>query len=162
MVESIENKVIQSLNATKELYYRLVLLVGKSSPDKTSVIQKLAKQYKTDPINVSLYLSKELFNLNLKQRQLKLSKILAQLLNNKGEIVFLDNIEILFSVELKQDPLRLLQGLSRNFTLVVSWDGDFDKGKLTYSEPEHSEYKSYNSIDALIVNTNGDTIINFK
>ena len=82
--------------------------------------------------------------------------------NDKGEVVFLDNIEILFDVGLKQDPLRLLQGLSRNLTLVASWNGNFDKGKLTYSEPEHCEYRSYDLTDTLVVSMNGDATVDFK
>ncbi|MEN6474686.1 MAG: BREX-3 system P-loop-containing protein BrxF, partial [Syntrophaceae bacterium] len=42
----------------------------------------------------------------------------------KARVVLLDNIEILFDVSLKQDPLRLLQGLSRNTTLVAAWSGE--------------------------------------
>jgi hypothetical protein len=38
-------------------------------------------------------------------------------------LVLLDNIELLFDVHLKQDPLRLLQGLSRNKTVVATWNG---------------------------------------
>ena len=162
MAEPIENKVTRSLKAAEELYYRLVLIVGKSGSGKTSVIQNLAKQRKTDPININLCLSKELLELTTKQRQLKLSKILAQAVNDKGEVVFLDNIEILFDVGLKQDPLRLLQGLSRNLTLVASWNGNFDKGKLTYSEPEHCEYRSYDLTDTLVVSMNGDATVDFK
>jgi len=162
MPESIENKVTRSLKAAEELYHRLVLIVGKSGSGKTSVIQNLAKQYKTNPININLYLSKELLEFTAKQRQLKLSEILAQAVNDKGEVVFLDNIEILFNIELKQDPLRLLQGLSRNITLVASWNGIIDKGKLIYAEPSHLEYRSYDLTDTLVVNMNGDATVDFK
>lgn len=162
MAEPIENKVTRSLKAAEELYHRLVLIVGKSGSGKTSVIQNLAKQHKTDPININLCLSKELLELTQKQRQLKLSEILAQAVNDKGEVVFLDNIEILFDIELKQDPLRLLQGLSRNITLVASWNGIIDKGKLIYAEPGHLEYRSYDLTDTLVVNMNGDTTVDFK
>ena len=162
MAEPIENKVTRSLKAAEELYYRLVLIVGKSGSGKTSVVQNLAKQYNTDPININLCLSKKLLELTQKQRQLKLSEILAQAVNDKDKIVFLDNIEILFDVGLKQDPLRLLQGLSRNITLVASWNGIIDKGKLIYAEPGHLEYRSYDLIDTLVVNMNGDTTVDFK
>ena len=162
MAEPIENKVTRSLKAAEELYYRLVLIVGKSGSGKTFIIQNLAKQHKTDPININLYLSKEILELTEKQRQLRLSEILTQAVNGKSEIVFLDNIEIVFDVELKQDPLRLLQGLSRNLTVVASWNGTFDKGKLTYAEPGHREYRSYDLTDTLVVSMNGDATVDFK
>jgi len=162
MAEPIENKVTRSLKAAEELYHRLVLIVGKSDTGKTFVVRNLAKLYDVEPININLRLSKELLELTEKQRQLKLSEILAQAVNCNGNKVFLDNIEILFDVELKQDPLRLLQGLSRNLTIVSSWNGTFDKGKLTYAEPSHREYRSYDLTDTLVVSMSGEATVDFN
>jgi len=162
MAEPIENKVTRSLKAAEELYHRLVLIVGKGGTGKTTVIQNLAKLHNSDPININLSLSKELLELTEKQRQLKLAEILAQAVNGNGDKVFLDNIEILFDVELKQDPLRLLQGLSRNLTVVASWNGTFENGKLTYAEPGHREYRSYDLTDTLFVSMCGEATADFK
>jgi len=162
MPESIENKVIKSLRAAEALYHRLVLLVGKSGSGKTSVLHNLAKQYDTELININLCLSKELLELTEKQRQLKLSEILEQTIKGKGNIVFLDNIEILFGVELKQDPLRLLQRLSRNISIVASWNGTFEKGKLNYAEPGHQEYRNYDLNNILLVSMSGEASIDTK
>lgn len=161
MAEPIENIVIRSLKAAEELYHSLVLVVGKCGVGKTSVIQNLAKQHGAAPININLKLSRELLELTKKQRQLKLSEILAEAVNSTGEKVFLDNIEILFDDDLKQDPLRLLQGLSRNATVVASWNGTFENGKLTYAEPGHSEYRSYDVTDTLIVSMDGEATVDF-
>lgn len=162
MAEPIENKVSRSLKAAEELYHRLVLIVGKSGTGKTSVLHNVAKLHGAAPVNVNLRLSKELLELTEKQRQLKLSQLLAQAVNGTCEKVFLDNIEILFDVQLKQDPLRLLQGLSRNLTIVASWNGTFDRGKLTYAEPGHREYRNYDSTDTLVVSMGGKATIGFK
>ena len=162
MAEPIENIVTRSLKTAEELYHRLVLIVGESGSGKTSVIQNLAKLHDIEPININLCLSKELLELTEKQRQLKLAEILARAVNGSGDKVFLDNIEILFDVELKQDPLRLLQGLSRNLTVVTSWNGTFGQGKLTYAEPGHHEYRKYDLTDTLIVSMSGEATVNFK
>lgn len=162
MAEPIENKVTQSLKTAEELYHRLVLIVGKSGYGKTSVVQNLVKLHDAESININLSLSKELIELTEKQRQLKLAEILAQAVNGNGDKVFLDNIEILFDVELKQDPLRLMQGLSRNLTVVASWNGTFEKGKLTYAEPGHREYRSYDLTDTLVVSMSGEASVDSK
>lgn len=94
MAEPIEDKVTKLLESAEQLYHRLILIVGKSGTGKTSVIQNLAKMHKTDTININLLLSKELLELTKKQRQLKLSKILSQAVNDREGKVFLDNIEI--------------------------------------------------------------------
>ena len=70
-----------------------------------------------------------------------------------SDVVLLDNIEMLFAGELAQDPLRLLQGLSRNRTIVASWPGSFDGQTLTYAEPGHCEFKKYVAPQAVIVST---------
>lgn len=63
----------------------------------------------------------------------------------------LDNLELLFDQALRQDPLRLLQGLARNRTLLASWNGTFSVGRLGYAEPGHPEYRAYDAPEALIV-----------
>jgi hypothetical protein len=74
-------------------------------------------------------------------------------------VVMLDNIELLFAPELEQDPLRLLQRLSRNLTIVAAWPGTVDGGCLTYAEPGHPETRRYSSPQACIVSA--DTAVTF-
>ena len=69
-------------------------------------------------------LSPLLLDLTERQRILQLPKLLDEIVFIAGDSsVTLDNTEILFTVSLQQDPLRLLQGLSRNRTIVASWFG---------------------------------------
>lgn len=161
MGESIENKVIGLLKAVEEQYHRLVLIVGKDDSGKTTLIRNLAKLHHTDPININLIISKELLELTEKQRQLKLSEILLQAVKSNGDKVFLDNTEILFDVKLKQDPLRLLQGLSRNLTIVATWNGIIEKGKLAYAEQGHREFRRYDIADICFVSMNKEAKVEF-
>lgn len=55
----------------------------------------------------------------------------------------LDNIEIIFDPVLRQDPLALLQGLSRQRVVVAAWPGAVADGWLTYAEPSHPEHRRY-------------------
>lgn len=68
-----------------------------------------------------------------------------------SKIVLLDNIELLFATELAQNPLKLLQSLSRNRTIVAAWPGNFDGATLTYAEPGHPEARRYPTPQAVIV-----------
>ena len=74
-------------------------------------------------LDVNLALSGELLELTAKQRSLRLPGILDQIADQAHSPVVLDNLEILFDNDLKQDPLRLLQGISRNRAVVASWNG---------------------------------------
>ena len=60
-----------------------------------------------------------------------------------SDLVVLDNIEILFDAALRQDPLRLLQGVSRNRTIVAAWNGTLENGYLIYAASEHPEHRRY-------------------
>ncbi len=136
MAEPICDKLKRSLESAEGLYYRLVLLVGRSGSGKTEVLRDIAEELGTSVINVNLALSRELLELTEKP-------------------TVLDNLEILFDKDLKQDPLRLLQGISRNRTVVASWSGIYAEGRLFYAETGHPEYRIYQSVDALIVDMDG-------
>lgn len=151
MAEPIHDKIKRSLQTAEGLYYRLVLLVGETGSGKTGVLRDVAEEFGSSVINVNLALSGELLELTAKQRSLRLPGILDQIADQAQSPVVLDNLEILFDKGLQQDPLRLLQGISRNRTVVASWNGTMNSGKLLYAETGHPEYRSYDAIDALTV-----------
>ena len=68
-------------------------------------------------------------------------------------MILLDNIEVIFDVALKQDPLRLLQRLSRNKTVVAAWTGTIIDNSLIYGVPTHPEYRRYPMHDLLVAST---------
>lgn len=152
MPEPIQNKIKQSLGQAENLYHRLVLLVGESGSGKTAVLRIVAGELETDIINVNLALSTKLIELTERQRTLHLSSLLGDIVEKAGTVALLDNIEILFDHGLHQDPLRLLQSVSRNRCVVASWNGAVTGNKLTYAESGHPEYRSYDATDTLIVN----------
>jgi DNA polymerase III delta prime subunit len=152
MTERVLNKLKQSIQEAEALYHRLVLLAGKTGSGKTGVLKCVANDFDTAVININLGVSMELLELTSRQRSLKLQGILDQITSKTQSPVILDNLEILFDKDLKHDPLRLLQGLSRNRTVVASWNGLFNGNRLLYAETGHPEYRSYESVDALIVN----------
>jgi hypothetical protein len=160
VVGPIHDKIKRSLQAAEGLYHRLVLLVGETGSGKTGILRDIAEEFGVSVVNVNLALSGELLELTAKQRSLRLPGILDQIANEAQAdeahgCVVLDNLEILFDKDLKQDPLRLLQGLSRNRAVVASWNGTMVSGRLLYAEPGHPEYRSYDSVDALIVGMDG-------
>lgn len=159
MPVSIHDKIKRSIHAAEGLYHRLVLLVGKSGSNKTHVLRDIAEEFGSSVVNVNLALSGELLELTAKQRSLRLPGILDQIADQAQAPVVLDNLEILFDKDLQQDPLRLLQSISRNRAVVASWNGIVNSGRLLYAETGHPEYRSYDSVDALIVGMDGKATV---
>src|SRR5262249_62434896 len=99
--------------------------------------------------NLNLELSRLLLDLTVRQRALHVPRLLEEIVQAQGgEVTLLDNIELLFDVHLKQDPLRCLQGLSRHRTVVAAWPDSFGPGErppgvLAYAEPGHPELRRY-------------------
>ena len=155
MVGMIQEKIKQSIEAADILCHRLVLLVGETGSGKTAVLRDVADELGVSVVNVNLELSSALLELTARQRALRLPEILGEIADKAGSPVILDNMEILFDKDLKQDPLRLLQGISRNRTVVASWNGKYSAGRLLYAETGHPEYRSYDLVDVLIVGMDG-------
>lgn len=149
----LTDQIVRKLEQVTEQYYRLVLVVAPAGGGKTSALQDVSERTGAPLINVNLELSRRMLNLTKRQRALQLSKLLSDIVMEAGsDVVLLDNIEILFDVSLKQDPLRLLQKLSRNKTVVAAWNGSIVDGYLTYAVPGHPEYRRYRIRDFLVVN----------
>ncbi len=153
MSDPLADKVMRSIGQAAELYYRLVLLVAPACTGKTAVLQDIHERTGASLINVNLELSSRMLGLTERQRVLQLPGLLSEIANTvEADLVLLDNIEMLFDVLLKQDPMRLLQGLSRNKTVVATWSGSIDGEHMTYATPDHPEYKRYPLRDFLVVN----------
>ena len=146
--EPLADQIVSEIDNVNELYYRLVLVVAPAGGGKTAALQEVHKRTDTPLLNVNLGLSRLMLELTERQRALQLARLLSEMVNvTETETVLLDNIEVLFDVALKQDPLRLLQGLSRNKTVVAAWNGSIRDGKLIYAIPGHPEYREYPARD---------------
>jgi predicted ATPase len=150
-MELSAERILNKIQDASQLYYQLIFVVGVSGSGKTQILRAVHERTGVPVINVNLELSKAMLELSERQRMLQLPKLLSDILGQSNtDIILLDNIEILFAVSLKQDPLRLLQGLSRNKTIVASYSGMIDGESLVYAQPDHPEYKRYPTRDLLI------------
>ena len=152
MSAALASRVIDAVPTAKDKYYKLVLVVGPARSGKTATLAIVAQQRGWPRLNVNLRLSERLLELTQKQRKVRVAAILDETVRaENSSVVILDNIEMLFAQDLEQDPLRLLQGLSRNLMIIAAWPGTIDGGCLTYAEPGHPEARRYVNPQARIV-----------
>jgi len=151
MAEPLADQIMRKVKQTFELYHRLILVVAPAGAGKTNALQDVQNRTSASLVNVNLELSRRMLELTERQRALQLPHLLREIAGNGGdEMILLDNIEVIFDVDLKQDPLRLLQGLSRNKTVVAAWNGTIVETSLTYAAPAHPEYRRYPIHDFLV------------
>ena len=152
MSTSLSPQIEEMLPRTRDAYYKLVLAVGPACTGKTTALIDLAARHGWPRLNVNLLLSERLLDLTHRQRAARVAGILEDIIRDENSVVvLLDNIELLFAEELAQDPLRLLQSLSRNRAIVAAWPGNFDGTSLTYAETGHPEARRYEAPQAVIV-----------
>ena len=151
MAEPLADQVMRKIKQAAELYHRLMLVVAPAGAGKTTVLTYMKERIGAPLVNVNLELSRRMLELTERQRALQLPRLLREIVEDAAsEVVLLDNLEILFDVSLQQEPLRLLQGLSRNKTVVAAWNGSIDKDHMTYAVPDHPEYRRYLVRDFLV------------
>jgi hypothetical protein len=145
-------KLAQAIEQAAIQYFRLIILVGAPASGKTDTLQSVAQKFGCPLVNINLELSKRMLELTRTQRSRQVDRLLKEVIATApSDLLFLDNLEILFDTSLEVEPLRLLQMASRNRTVVASWNGSFLNGTLTYAEPGHPEFVQFKQTEALIV-----------
>ena len=147
MPEALSDKVLAQIDGAAALYHRLILVTAPSQAGKTEALRQIADSTGARLVNLNLELSRRMLDLTERERALRMPDLLDEVVGRDDSLVLLDNIELLFDAALWQDPLRLLQGVSRNRTIVAAWNGTLENGYLTYATPEHPEHRRYSRDD---------------
>lgn len=141
MLETLERLLEEVL----ALQSKLVLLIGAPQSGKTALLQALATQRGTTPLNIGKTLGSRLAGFPQRQRHLQASSILRELADQHacGDVLLLDNIEILFDQSLQLDPLDQLKRHAHARRVVATWPGDLHDGRLTYAVMGHPEHQNH-------------------
>ncbi|AVZ79927.1 BREX-3 system P-loop-containing protein BrxF [Zoogloeaceae bacteirum Par-f-2] len=142
------NRLVNEIGA---LQSKLILLVGRPDGGKTALLAGLAERRGAKVLNVGSALGGRLAMLPSRQRVLKAPVILRELADEhaNGDLLLLDNIELLFDQSLKLDPLDLLKRHAHARRVVAVWPGELRDGRLIYAEMGHPEYQDY-GLDGLV------------
>ena len=145
-------KLEQAIQQAASQYFRLVVLAGAPGSGKTVALQSIAQKIGCELLNVNLELSKRMLELTRTQRSRQVERLLKEVIATApGEVVLLDNLEILFDTSLAVEPLRLLQQSSRNRTIVAAWNGSYQDGTLSYAEPGHPEFAQFKQAEVVVI-----------
>lgn len=137
------------------LQSKLILLIGPVNSGKTALLRALAQSVGVPPLNLGLELGRLLAALPQKQRPLQAGAVLRNLADKfaNGDLLLLDNIELLFDRSLKLDPLDLLKRHAHARRAVAVWPGELHDDRLTYAEMNHPEHQDYGLENVVLFDT---------
>jgi hypothetical protein len=145
-------RLVTALEQVRRDYHPLVLSVAPRSAAHSRALREVAEALGTRVVNVNLELGDLLVTMPSTERTVRLAEALHDLLAaGDGEARVLDATEILFEATLGQDPLRLLQSLSRFRPLVAAWPGAVQQGSLVHGWPGHPEFRCYERPQVVLV-----------
>ena len=151
MTSHLSEAVAEQIGHAEGLYHRLVLVVGPDGSGRTSALRDVAERIDAPLVNVGIELSRRLLDLTERQRRIQVPMLLGRIVaETASDVVLLDNVEFLFDVALRQNPLGVLQRLSRRRTVVATWSGSMEDGHVIYAVPGHPEYRRY-PVDGFLV-----------
>lgn len=141
MIDRLE-RLVEEIAA---LHSKLVLLIGAPGSGQTALLQVLGKNRGATPLNIGAALGSRLAAIPQKQRPLQTSTLLRELADQHavGDLLLLDNIELLFDRTLQLDPLDLLKRHAHARRVVAVWPGELRDGRLIYAEMGHPEHQNY-------------------
>lgn len=127
------------------LQSKLILIVGAPRTGKTALLQSLAKKRGISVLSVGAELSNRLSVVPQRQLHLQTATILRELADQHatGDLLLMDNIELLFDRSLQLDPIDLLKRHAHVKRVVAVWPGELRDGRLTYAEMGHPEHQDY-------------------
>lgn len=134
------------------LQIKLLLIIGPPGSSRSRLLHSLAWKEGCEPLNVSAMLSGRLSAVPQTLRCLQTNNLLRDLADQhaKGDLLLLDNIELLFDRALQLDPLDSLKKLAHARRVVAAWPGELHNGRLTYANMGHPEYQDHDSKDLVL------------
>jgi ABC-type uncharacterized transport system ATPase subunit len=149
------SRLKQLVDEVAPLHSKLILLIGPPGCGKTALLAGLGARTRVSVMNLGLELGTRLSKLPNKQRRLQAGNLLREIADEhaSGDLLVVDNIELLFDASLAINPLDLLKRLAHARRVVAAWPGEHRQGsgapRLTYAETSHPEHRDY-SLDGVV------------
>jgi len=148
----IIQQIVETVREGQKSTECLVLLVGRPGSGKSKLLRELSTIRGWHYVNCRTFLTEELLEMVPKVRAQEAPRIITAALEMlKPEVVVLDDMQVLFAPVLQVDPLQLLKHLSRKFSVVAAWPGEYDGTKLVAATSGQPAPKVYDAKGLTII-----------
>ena len=148
VVEGVMISRLETLTSEiSALHSRLILLIGSRRSGKSALLNSFGKRMGVAPLNIGSELAQRLMPITHKQRHLQAGNLLRELadIHAPGDLLLIDNIELLFDPSLQLSPLDMLKRQAHTKKVVAVWPGGLRgegrTARLTYAEMGHPEQR---------------------
>ena len=140
--DNVASEIETLVRQVKGRYEQLVLVVGPAGSGITEALRQVERSTGYPYVSLGLDLSQRLLEIPARRRPFQASRAVESIVEDRhSEVVFLDNLELLFDRSLHLNPLSSLRKLSRSRVIVAAWPGSTDGTWITYAAPGHREYR---------------------
>ena len=109
MTSHLSEAVTEKIGHAESLYHRLVLVAGADGSADAAALKAVAEYIDAPLVNVSLELSRQLLDLTERQRRIRVPRLPGGIVAEAaGDIVLLDNVELLKAVVTAEDLKAVL------------------------------------------------------
>lgn len=137
------HQAIQSF-LSSDHYNACFLIVNPNPAALADIAVDLQRGYDWSLLNIGEQLSKELLFVSPRNQSRHTKRWLQDILNNiESELIICTNISLLFEPSLKLDPFHLFRQMGRRKKLIVMWPGRYKNDTLSYAQPEHAHYATW-------------------
>lgn len=139
------DRLDQVVAATGDLNSKLVLLIGPPRSGKTALLTQLSERRDVPVLNVGGALGRHLLAVPKTRRHIEATDLMNGLTDEsaRGDVLLLDNIELLFDRTLQLDPLGLLKRHAHVRRVIAVWPGELRESRLFYAATGHPEHQVY-------------------
>ncbi|MBC8002457.1 MAG: BREX-3 system P-loop-containing protein BrxF [Opitutaceae bacterium] len=154
MKTDFQQALAETMRHASSARHRLVLVVGEAGSGKTAFLQSIATAHTMQFLSLGEPLGIRLLEASPRTRPLVIEENVRQLLNGDSRGVCIDTTDILFSPDLRCDPLRLACSISQNMFVAFSLTGRVEGKRFIRGYPDHPEFYSEElpSIPVIILN----------
>ena len=105
------------------LHSKLILLLGPPRAGKTDLLAGFAELENTHILNVESELGRRLTSIPMRKRHLQAYTMLRELADEQvnGDLLLMDNIELLFEMRLQLNPVDLLKRHAHSTRVAAIW-----------------------------------------